>query len=249
MGVFADLLSVIPSTSALAVFLNDQLRKQTVDPTNTQVAANAVHTVKQFATDPTGGTFTLTVTLRSGETFTTAGIAYNANAATIESAIDTAATAASITGWTNGDISVSGGNLLAAGADVVLTFDGTSVAGLNHSLTTIDGSSLTGGSLDSPSTVVTTAGQTARPALGALMILGVVGGTPQIQQADTLATLTMTKGDNLAKVPGGVVLELCKQSAIEDSNNAAYYNLLKVLEIQDKAELISHTGNRTRGES
>lgn len=116
-----------------------------------------VQSIAQDATDHTGGTFALTITLRNGETFTTAVIVFNANAATIESAIDTAATGV-VTGWTNGDISVSGGILQAAGAAVVLTFDGTSVDDDNHVLTVFDGALLTGGSEPATRVTVTTEG-------------------------------------------------------------------------------------------
>lgn len=90
-----------------------------------------------------GGTFTLTFVLFSSESFTTANIAYDANAATIETAIDVAATAASIVGWTNGDISVAGGDLNTN--PVTLTFDGTSVNERNHALVVMDDALLTGG--------------------------------------------------------------------------------------------------------
>jgi hypothetical protein len=46
-----------------------------------------------------------------------------------------------VAGWTNGDISVSGGPL--TDDPIVLTFDGTSVTHQNHAQTTINGSSLT----------------------------------------------------------------------------------------------------------
>jgi len=122
-----------------------------------------VQSIAQDATDHTGGTFALTIKLQNAETFTTAGIAFNANAATIEGAIDTAATGV-ITGWTNGDISVSGGILQAAGAAVVLTFDGTSVAADNHVLTVFDGALLTGGS--EPATRVTVTTEGSLPVVG-----------------------------------------------------------------------------------
>lgn len=107
------------------------------------VTADEVQSIAIYSGSITGGTFELDFELASGETFTTAAIAYNANAATIESAIDAAATAAAVAGWTNGDISVAGGDLTTA--PVTLTFDGTSVTGQNHVLTVIDGASLTGG--------------------------------------------------------------------------------------------------------
>ena len=100
-----------------------------------------VQTIAAFANDPTGGTYTLSFDVNGGETFTTAAIAYNANAAAIESAIDTAATG-NVAGWTNGDITVSGGDLTSAA--VVLTFDGTSVQQFDHEMVVVNGDSLTG---------------------------------------------------------------------------------------------------------
>ena len=98
-----------------------------------------IQEIAQYATNPIGGTFTLTFTV-NGETFTTAAIAYNASAATVETAIDVAATALPVTSWTNGDISVSGGDLTTAA--LTLTFDGTSVDLADQGQTTINGSAL-----------------------------------------------------------------------------------------------------------
>lgn len=103
-----------------------------------------VQTISQYENNPTGGTFTITIDLDNDDPFTTDAIAFDANAAAIETAIDTAATAAAVPSWTNGDISVSGGPLTTG--DVVLTFDGSSVSETNHALSSVDGSSLTLGS-------------------------------------------------------------------------------------------------------
>lgn len=108
---------------------------------------NEVQAIEQYAVNFSGGTFTLTfdLNLATGD-FTTAAIAYNANAATVETAIDVAATLAGVTGWANGDITVSGGPLTAG--DLVLTFDGTSVDQLDHGQTTINGALLTSSTLN-----------------------------------------------------------------------------------------------------
>jgi hypothetical protein len=55
-------------------------------------AANEVQGIAIHVATVDGGTFTLTFTLFKGVTFTTGNIAYDANAATIEAAIDAAAT-------------------------------------------------------------------------------------------------------------------------------------------------------------
>lgn len=189
MGVLADLKSqakTFGATSPLRSWIDSQLTVFDPPSPSSTAAKNAVHTVKKFATDPTGGTFTLTVGIRqadgSTQSATTAGIAHNANAATIESAIDTALTGV-VTSWTNGDISVTGGTLLSAGADVVLTFDGDSVSGKESITTTIDGSGLTGGSLANPAVNVSTIGQTKRTALGALVAYGVIDSATIAKQS------------------------------------------------------------------
>lgn len=101
-----------------------------------EVQAIATHT------NVASGNYTLTFTLHSGETFTTGNLAYNADAAAVENAIDSAATSASIAGWTNGDIGV-GGSALSAGL-MTFTFSGASVAGLNHGEVVINNVSLVG---------------------------------------------------------------------------------------------------------
>lgn len=110
------------------------------------VAVDAVHIIATDATDHTGGDFKITVTFASGESFETAAVAHNATAATLEAAIDTAATAASITGWVNGHISVSASVTDLQDGTLTLTFDGASVDELpSHPLTVMSDDSRTGG--------------------------------------------------------------------------------------------------------
>lgn len=123
-------------------------------------ATVTVQTVFKYAGDPSSGTFTLTITLTDFGAFTTAAIAYNADAATIQTAIDTAAIAASVPSYVAGDILVSGGTLLATGADVVLTFVGASVTGVAHKTAPVlDGTGLTGATLVSPTGKANIVGQ------------------------------------------------------------------------------------------
>lgn len=84
-----------------------------------------VQTLGQIASS--SGNWTLTFTVPGSAAVTTASLSFDVNAAELETAIDTAATAAAVVGWVNGHISVSGANDMNAG-DIVLTFDGTSVA-------------------------------------------------------------------------------------------------------------------------
>jgi hypothetical protein len=143
-GVLGDDVIPIGARFTVATTPNAFPTPAVVETTPGDTGVDEVQTIQQFVNDPTGGTWTLTIDLDAEDPFTTAPIAYNANAAAIEAAIDTAATAAAVTGWTNGDISVSGGPLTTA--NVVLTFDGTSVQETNHPLSSVNGSGLTLGS-------------------------------------------------------------------------------------------------------
>lgn len=164
------------------------------------------------ANGSSGGNFTLTVTLKNGESFTTGNIAYNADAATVEGAIDTAATAASITGWTNGDISVSGGS--AEASPTVFTFDGDSVSAQNHPLITVDGAGLTGGAAGTVS--AQTEGQTARLAWAVLEYSGVLYGPPPTQ--GTVGTITVQNTrESWPNMPSqDFIRTLAKEAAVED---------------------------------
>lgn len=173
-----------------------------------------VQSIAQFIPTVSGGDFTLTVLLDNGETFTTADIVYNASAVTIESAIDTAASG-TVTGWTNGDISVSGGDLNTA--PVVLTFDGTSVAGANHALTIADGTGLTGGGSMGAITE-TTAGQTKRTSWAVLEIIGATTGSVPAQ--GEITPITGSDGRHkFAQFPNNLVLRhLCQEADAEDGS-------------------------------
>ncbi len=138
-------------------------------------AADEVQSIAAYVATVSGGDFTLEFTLWNGETFTTAAIAWNADAATIEAAIDTAATAASITDWTNADISVAlTGDLTTNPATI--TFDGASVTEANHVLVVMNDGGLTGGGSGGAITT-TTEGQTDRLGYGVLIMLGILSGT------------------------------------------------------------------------
>lgn len=225
MGIYADFLAntksmdITAPITALDRKVNEWVDKKIADGDAVEAAAYAAKNEVQSlsANDHTGGTFTLAFTLRNGETFTTAAIAYNATAGTIETAIDTAATSASITGWTNGDISVSGG---AANANpVVFTFDGTSVAGQNHGLIVNDGTLLTGGA-DDGTVTVTTNGQTKRTSWAILADIGAVtAGMPLQGVSITKYDLTVGARDANIYLPSAAVLTtLAEEAAIEDLN-------------------------------
>lgn len=238
MGVFADVLAQkksFTSTSDVAAFIQSRLNSKADPAPSVADAVNAVHTLAVDTVDHTGGTFTLTVTLRSGETFTTAAIDFDATAATIETAIDDAATAATITDWTNGDIAVAGGNLQSVNP-VTLTFSGESVAGVNHPITVFT-SSMTGGTSPATRVSITTPGQTARPAWGVLVALGVITSTIPTQTARA-STDGVTAGDDLSRTPQWFVRSMAREAAAEDGNNDSYFSIGAALGWNDRAPMV-----------
>ncbi len=180
-------------------------------------AADEVQSIAVYVGTVSGGDFTLEFTLWNGETFTTAAIAWNANAATIEGAIDTAATAASITGWTNGDISVAlTGDLDTNPATV--TFDGTSVTEANHALVVMDDSGLTGGGSGGAITV-TTEGQADRLGYGALTLLGILSGTvPAAGVTPTALVVFALPGER--RLSAETIRAIALEIAIAENNEA-----------------------------
>lgn len=173
-------------------------------------SANEVQTMT--AATQTSGNMTLTVLLASGETFTTANILFSATAATVEGAIDTAATSAGVAGWTNGDISVAGGAVNAA--PVTFTFDGASVSGSTPALIVLNDVDGAGGAWGTLS--VTTNGQPNRPARALLHEMGILAGTP----TPAGSTAALTPGGNvrnLSLIPEYVIRALAEEAAIEET--------------------------------
>jgi hypothetical protein len=175
MGIFADFLAhsglvdtTEPQEGEFRVVYGELLEHQNrLDPTvkTAWAARDEVQVVPAFDGEYTSGNYTITITHSDGTEVTTANIAYNANAATIESALDTACNG-NITSWTNGDISVSGGPL--SSGNVTLTFDGDSVTEMNHSQTTIADVDLVGTGANASITGVLTNGNLTwtAPAVG-----------------------------------------------------------------------------------
>lgn len=106
-------------------------------------AVNEVQTLTITGT-PDGGTFTLTF-----DGVTTATIAYNADAAAVQSAL------VALANVNTGDVVCGGGAL--PGTPVTITFGGR-YAGRNMPLITADGSSLTGGTTPAAAVALTTQG-------------------------------------------------------------------------------------------
>lgn len=101
----------------------------TIDVSNLTGGVNEVQTISS-PSNPTGGTFTLTF---NGQT--TGNIAYNASAATVETALE------ALSNIPSGSVACTGGAL--PGTDVVVTFQ-DELAATDVALLTADASSLTG---------------------------------------------------------------------------------------------------------
>lgn len=238
MGVFSDVISADDTISSTAPGVDKSIRRQLEamgvmlgDPvvSGDTAVIDEVQSLAVHSGTVDGGTFTLEFTLAAGANFTTAGIAHNANAATIEAAIDSAATAASVPGWTNSDISVAGGPLTTT--PVTFTFDGDSVDGANHALIVVDGASLTGGG-SAGAVSQTTAGQAGRPAWEALQLAGIIGGTipEQGENADSITDAGGWRGmPQRLSIPA--IKALALQAARDDGNDAIYGQILAVLGI------------------
>ncbi len=219
MGMVADLKTLSSVDPTLNASANKRILKRYIENLETisgdppylsrDAVSDEIQSIAQHVPTVSGGDFTLLVKLFNGETFTTAAIAFAANAATIEGAIDTAATGV-ITGWTNGDITVAGGDLNTA--PVTLTFDGTSVAGQKHFLTVIDGTGLTGGG-SAGAVSVSTNGQANRPALAVMNLIGLTGDTQPIGSLPVSADYANAKPGSLHLNPNELVLKMLADEA------------------------------------
>ena len=117
----------------------------TPTPGDDDPATDEIQSIARHVNNVTGGTYTLTFTLEGGGgPYTTSAIAHNANAATIQTAVDTALAAYESTAmvtYTAGDVAITGGPLHTTA--LTITFSGASVEELAQSPTTIDGALLT----------------------------------------------------------------------------------------------------------
>lgn len=192
-------------------------------------AQDEVQTFAEETDAGAGDTYTLTIDVPklAVGSFTTAAIAYDATAATIETAIDVAATAAGVTGWTNGDISVAEEN--SAGLSdgyITLTFDGTSVSEqpVEISVLTATGFTSVGNATR------TTGGQCDREATQALFDLGIVEGT---LQNSLEAPSDWAKPEALVKRPRyNLIKDLAHQAAYEDGSDDVITAVLALYNLQ-----------------
>lgn len=198
--------------------LRDILQKGDFEYPANCVAVNEVQQIAIHEDGVDGGTFTLRFTLANGTTFVTAAINHNANAAAITTAINTAAGLASVPGWTNGDIVVTGGPLTTT--PLVLTFSGTTVAAQNMGLTVITSSLTDGGVPEAAGAVtVTTAGQATRTAWAALMVLGLVTSAPPVAGVDPVDPTVRTRPGFPHNLEPETVRLLVLEAAAQDNFN------------------------------
>ena len=129
---------------------------------------------------------------------------------------------------TNGDISVSGGILQAAGGPVLLTFDGTSVTNDSHLLTVFDGALLTGGAEPGTRMTQTTAGQTNRSAWSALVSMSIVApANIPVQGVNPAVFTAVTNPGNNSNYPSQATLRaLAEDAAISDTNTVTKTEIL-----------------------
>jgi len=175
-------------------------------------AADEVQVIAQYVRAPSGGTYTITIDDGTNAPVTTAAIAYNATAATVETAIDVAMTAASYPSWTNADISVAeSGSAGISDGTLTITYDGASVTNTNFITAIVDGAALTGatGSVGlnmGVQTLVLNSDNTDLVPVGARFTIAGETGTPvhtvtaRDNNSDDAATLRVAFTPTLASV-------------------------------------------------
>lgn len=225
MGLYADFMSRMtvvdtdePQVGLDRIAYNDLLElKNRVDPTHPPQceAKDEVQVMTQHVATVSGGNFTVTIVDELGVNHTTANIVYNANAATIEGAIDTKMTADSYGSWTNGDISVALTGDLTAN-DATVTYDGTSVTEKNFGLLVLTDVNLTGGgTVGAPTT--TTNGQPIRYTWSLMWALGLYQTPPLYGVAlDDQVTVWTSPGENPKWPSAALRRALAAQAAIDD---------------------------------
>jgi hypothetical protein len=193
-----------------------------------------VQSILAYANTPASGTFTLTLNFAGKTPITTAAIAYSANAATVQTAINVAVTAAGSNkpaGWTNDDVAVTNGPLTSSA--LTLTFSGTSVTHVDQGLSSVSGTSLVVASkLASPSSTTTTEGQAARTAWSVLEYCGIIGGTVPAQgsDADAISDASGFIG-NPHRLSEPTIKAIALQAARDDGNDDVYGQICTALGI------------------
>ncbi len=173
-----------------------------------------VQSIAVFANNVTGGTFDLTFHLDGEDPVAVGSIAFDSNAAAIQTAVD-----AALTGQADpGDVVISGGPLNSA--PLTITFSGDDVDETNQGQTTIDGTSLTAtveGTAGTTCNLVN--GQTTRHAWAALIALGILDPNVELpEQADALFEIPVlaTKGHFPYQLDDFTVLAIINEIASQD---------------------------------
>lgn len=240
MGVYADFIAqntVIDTTDPKVAddrSADNELAQHAgqFDPTRPSAfdAKDAVKVIAAHVATVSGGNFTITITEPNGTTHTTASILYDADEATIESAIDTKMTADSYAGWTNSDISVALTGDLTANA-ATLTFDGTSVDELNFDVSVTDVDLTGGGTVGAVTT--TTYGQGIRYAWAVMWAHGMVVSAPPQGTLMSPATLDVTPAGTTAHWPRAALRKaLARQAGIDDDNVALRTQLEALFKVE-----------------
>lgn len=231
MGLYTDLTTssteIDPAAprSGLDRASSSQLRGKayqndsTVRPAFT--AQSEVSRIDALTGTPTAGTYALTISVpTTGLSYTTAGIAYNATAATIESAIDTAM--AAHPSWTNGDLGVSEEG--SAGlSDGYCDFTAANCLASMPVLISIDTSSVTG--IGGAQTVTrSTPGQGNRKAAQALLDLNVVSGA--LHNSGEAPSWTKPACNGQSKPRSGLIKDLARQACTEDGTDYVWTAVL-----------------------
>lgn len=238
MGVYADFLAhttVIdktePQVACDRIAYNELVRlRDSFDPETPAgfEARDEVQTIGPFTGD-VYCSYTLTIVDPDGTQITTALIPYFAIPAMIETAIN-AVCNGTITGWSDGDISVSGYAL--DEGDVTLTFSGNSVTQQNFGLTVVTVFDVIGSSEPGDVTVIQS-GQRQRYAWAVMQNLGLYGSPPNQGEAlPSLATLATSPGENPRWPSASLRRALAWQAAIDDGNPMLRTQLERLFNVQ-----------------
>jgi hypothetical protein len=183
-----------------------------------------------FPGTPSGGTFTLTFPLFGGVRFTTAPIAFDADGATIQSAIDAAAPG-HVPDYQPGDISTGspangdGDGFTVDGLS--LYFTGNSVSFRNQGLTIIDAANVTGGG--TPANLFEGDGRPLRYAYAVLVVLGILGMPAPAHGATSGFVVKNGRGNFPHSLDDDTVRALVREVGVSEGSAAVEAALLKAL--------------------
>jgi hypothetical protein len=223
MGIFSDILASryvdsLPERTALDRDFVLQLEKLVQDgdaeyPGASWLAKNEIQFILNDL-PPSSGTWDLTFFLDfPRRKVVVSDIAYDADDTEIESDIDSVMSG-KVPGWSDGDISVTGGPLWFT--DIEFTFSGASVSGRNHEMIIADYFGLTGGGIQYPP-LIGSEGQTKRMSWAALTALGFLSNStvPPTQNNPIPGSFSITAN---SVTDSDFVRRLIEIAADEDNN-------------------------------